>query len=100
MQWADQVKPDSIDLYVYKGADGSFTLYEDENVNYNYEKGAYAMIEFTYDDESGILSIGERKGEYPGMIQERIFNVIQVSPAGKSSPMVVRYEGKSVNVQL
>ena len=100
MQWSDQVKPDSIDLYVYKGADGSFTLYEDENVNYNYEKGAYAMIEFTYDDESGILSIGERRGEYPGMIQERTFNVIQVSPAGKSSPMVVRYEGKSVNVQL
>ena len=100
MQWSDEKPADVIDLYVYQGADGSFTLYEDENVNYNYEKGAYAMIDFCYDEASKTLKIGERQGEFPGMLKERTFNVILVSKAGKGDAQSVRYTGEAVEVSL
>ena len=100
MQWSDEKPAEVIDLYVYKGADGEFTLYEDENVNYNYEKGAYAMIDFGYDDSEGILTIGERRGEFPGMFQERVFNVIPVSKNGKGKAVAVRYDGSELSIRL
>ncbi len=100
MQWSDEKPADVIDLYVYQGADGSFTLYEDENVNYNYEKGAYAMIDFTYDDSMRLLSIGECKGEFPGRLEERTFNVIPVSKDGIGKARTVKYNGLAMKVVL
>ena len=100
IQWTDQKPADVIDLYVYEGANGSFTLYEDENVNYNYEKGLYSTIEFTYDDILRTLTISERKGEFPGMLKERVFNVIPVWKKGRSRPVEVKYDGQQVRVNL
>ena len=100
MQWSDEKPADVIDLYVYQGADGSFTFYEDENVNYNYEKGAYAMIDFTYDDSMRLLSIGEYKGEFPGRLEERTFNVIPVSKDGIGKARTVKYNGLATKVTL
>ena len=100
MQWSDEKPADVIDLYVYQGADGSFTLYEDENVNYNYEKGAYAMIDFSYDDKMKLLTIEERKGEFPGMLDERTFNIIPVSKTGMGKVRTVTYNGISMKVVL
>ena len=100
MQWSDEKPADVIDLYVYQGADGSFTLYEDENVNYNYEMGAYAMIDFTYDDSMRLLSIGEYKGEFPGRLEERTFNVIPVSKDGIGKARTVKYNGLAMKVVL
>ena len=100
IRWSDERHADVIDLYVYAGADGSFTLYEDENINYNYEKGLYSMIDFTYDDQTGSLKIGERRGEFPGMLNERVLNVIKVSPKGTARPHKVVYDGKEMNITL
>lgn len=100
MQWSDEKPADVIDLYVYEGADGEFTLYEDENVNYNYEKGLCSMIDFTYDVQSGALKIGERRGEFPGMLKERVFNVIPVSKNGVGKVQTVHYDGSAVVVVL
>ena len=100
MQWSDQKPADVIDLYVYQGADGKFTLYEDENVNYNYENGAYAMIDFAYSESEQKLNIGARRGAYPGMLTERIFNVIKISKAGTSQPLEIKYNGEPVEVSL
>ncbi len=104
MQYSDERPADVIDLYVYAGQDGTFTLYEDEGTNYNYEKGQYAMIPFAYDDKAGTLVIGDREGEFPGMLKERTFNVIRVS-ADKAQPsglaargVVVKYNGKAQTV--
>jgi len=72
-------KPDApLTLYVYGEADGEFTLYEDEGLNYNYEKGAFSKISFHYDHKALSLEIGEREGSYEGMPTERIFNVVLV----------------------
>ena len=100
IQWTDQKQADVIDLYVYQGADTSFTLYEDENVNYNYEKGAYSKIAFSYDDRMKLLSIEEREGEFPGMLEERTFNIIPVSKNGVGKIQTVKYNGLSMNVVL
>ena len=67
-------------LYVYAGKNGTFSLYEDENVNYNYEKGAYSSIEFEYNDQNKTLSINDRKGSFNGMAKERNFQIILVEP--------------------
>ena len=100
IQWSDEKAADVIDLYVYRGADASFTLYEDENVNYNYEKGLYAMIDFRYDETSGTLTIGARRGEFPGMLKERTFNVIPVTKNGKGSVQTVKYDGSEIVLSL
>ena len=106
MQWSAEKPADLIDLYVYAGSDGKFTLYEDEDVNYNYEKGAYATIEFSYDNATKTLTIGERKGDYPGMLKERKFNVVLVSaenPVGYSRDnrgVEVAYDGKACQIKL
>ena len=100
IQWTDQKQADVIDLYVYQGADASFTLYEDENINYNYEKGAYATIQFDYDEAAKTLKIAGRKGEFPGMLKERVFNVIPVSKDGKGKAHVVKYDGTAAVVAL
>jgi alpha-D-xyloside xylohydrolase len=71
---------DPIELRVYTGADGNFTLYEDEGNNYSYEKGVYATIPITWNEASQNLSIGSRNGTFPGMLQNRKFRVVWVSP--------------------
>ncbi len=106
MQWSSEKPAEEITLYVYGGRNGAFTLYEDEGVNYNYEKGYYSMIPFTYDEATRTLTIGDRTGSFDGMLEERTFNVVYV---GKDTPRAfnlqtrgvkVRYAGKAVDVNL
>jgi alpha-D-xyloside xylohydrolase len=78
LQYSTEKPADPIELRVYPGANGSFTLYEDENDNYNYEKGIYATIDFEWNDKEKTLIISDRKGEFPGMLKERTFNVVTV----------------------
>ncbi|MDR3693875.1 TIM-barrel domain-containing protein [Mucilaginibacter sp.] len=78
-QYTSEKSLKNIELRIYPGADGTFTLYEDENDNYNYEKGVYSTIEFKWNDKTKTLTIDSRKRSYPGMIKNRTFNVILVS---------------------
>jgi alpha-D-xyloside xylohydrolase len=78
LQYATEKPADPIELRIYPGADGEFTLYEDENDNYNYEKGQNALIQFTWNDAKRTLTISDRKGEFPGMLKERSFNIVLV----------------------
>jgi alpha-D-xyloside xylohydrolase len=78
IQYTTEKPADPIELRVYPGANGSFTLYEDENDNYNYEKGVYSTIGFNWDDARRQLRIDARKGSFPGMLQARTFHVVVV----------------------
>ncbi len=106
IQYAAEKKWDNLELRVYPGADGKFTLYEDELDNYNYEKGAFSTITFAWDDAKKALTIGERQGSFAGMLKERKFNIVWVSqyngaglgPVEKPDEVVV-YNGKKVVVQ-
>jgi alpha-D-xyloside xylohydrolase len=78
-EWSDQKPADPIELRVYPGADGDFTLYEDEGDTYNYERGVYATIPLHWDDAKRSLTIGARQGKFPGMLEQRAFRVVFVS---------------------
>jgi len=107
VQYATEKKWDNLEIRVYPGADGEFTLYEDENDNYDYEKGAYSTITFKWDNEKKTLTINDRQGSFPGMLTERKFNIVKVA-AGTGTGMdavttydkVVTYNGKKVVVNL
>lgn len=101
VEYATQKPSDSLELRVYPGADGSFILYEDENDNYNYEKGIFATITFQWDDAKKSLTIDDRKGTYPGMLEKRMVKIVLVSDghgtgveSANSFDKVVEYYGK------
>ena len=97
MQYAQEKKWDNLDLVVYPGADAEFTLYEDEGDNYNYEKGMYSTITMKWNERARTLTIGDVKGEYPGMLKNRIFNV---RLAGSKDVQKVEYSGKAVSQKM
>jgi alpha-D-xyloside xylohydrolase len=104
-EWSTEKAADPIELRIYRGANGDFTLYEDENDNYDYEKGVYATIPFHWDDAGRTLTIGDRKGQFPGMLESRVFRLVfvsenhgvGVSPADEPDK-VVQYAGKQTTV--
>jgi alpha-D-xyloside xylohydrolase len=78
LEYVAQKPADPLEIRVYAGADGDFNLYEDEGDTYNYEKGAYAVIPMHWNDTAKTLTIGERKGTFPGMLEKRTFHVVFV----------------------
>ena len=107
VQYTSEKKWDNLEIRVYPGADADFTLYEDEGDNYNYEKGAFSQIRFHWDDAARTLTIGERKGDYKGMLKKRNFRILVVnrqSPSGDKEPpqfsRSVRYNGKAQTIKL
>ena len=97
MQYAQEKKWDNLDIVVYPGANGTFTLYEDEGDNYNYEKGAYTTIKITWDERSRTITFGEQKGHFPGMLTNRKFNIRM---AGNKTVKTVNYDGQETTVTI
>jgi alpha-D-xyloside xylohydrolase len=107
VQYATEKKWDALEIRVYPGANGEFTLYEDENDNYDYEKGMYSTITFTWDDAKRVLTINDRNGSFPGMVNERKFCIVGVTKNNgigmepvKEYDEVITYSGKKVMVKL
>lgn len=106
VQYSTEKDWDNLEIRIYPGADGTFTLYEDENDNYNYEKGAYSTITFRWDDATRRLTIQEREGSFAGMLKKRNFKVVLVNPKSGTGdkPMkggkTVSYTGRKVSVGL
>ena len=96
MQYVGEKAWDHLEIRIYPGADGSFTLYEDEGDNYNYEKGVYATIPFSWNDKTSSLTVGSRQGSYPGMLVSRQFTF--VLPDGTSKN--VSYNGESLTIKF
>jgi alpha-D-xyloside xylohydrolase len=109
LQYSTEKPEDPIELRVYAGANGSFTLYEDENDTYDYEKGAYATIPLVWDDAARTLTIGARTGKFPGMLETRTFRIVFVveghgtgigAPGDSDQPdKIVTYSGAQIVVR-
>ena len=107
VQYATEKKWDNLEIRIYPGADGEFTLYEDEGDNYNYENGAFSQIRFRWNDATRTLTIDDRKGEYKGMLKKRNFRILVVdrqSPSGdkaaKDVDRNIRYNGKAQSISF
>jgi len=106
LQYATEKPANPIELRIYRGADGEFTIYEDENDNYNYEKGVYATIPIKWDEAKQTLTIGERSGTFPGMLEKRTFQIvwvktghgIGVEPTIKPDK-IIKYSGRKISVK-
>ncbi len=107
VQYSTEKKWNNLEIRIYPGANGEFVLYEDENDNYNYEKGIYSTIKFVWDDATRTLHINNRDGEFPGMLKSRKFNIVVVEKENGIGPtqsvkftQTVSYNGKSKSVKL
>ena len=107
VEYATQKTNKVIELRIYPGADGRFTFYEDENDNYNYEKGQYSTFTLTWKHKQKELNISNTKGNFPGMLKGRVLNIVMVNGKHGSGPSAVdsfdntvKYEGKALVVKL
>lgn len=92
-------------LFVYAGKNGNFSLYEDEGTNYNYEKGKYSLISISYNDKTKTLTVGERKGDFNGMLKNRTIKIVYITKqkAGgmeRSPDKKINYSGKRIVLTL
>lgn len=107
VQYSTEKKWDNLEIRIYPGANGKFVLYEDENDNYNYEKGVYSTITFNWDDAKKTLTVSDRNGSFPGMLNERKFNLVLVGAnkgVGENISVQpdkqITYTGKKLAVKL
>jgi alpha-D-xyloside xylohydrolase len=107
LQYTDEKPADTVTLYVYTGRDASFNLYEDSGTTYEYEKGQYTTIPITWTEATGTLTIGDRKGNFPGMLSNRVFRVVRLSKSGAKSLNLdsigdreLPYKGSKLSVKL
>ena len=103
-QYTSEKPMDTLEIRIYTGAAGRFDLYNDEGNNYNYEKGKYTIIRFSWNEQQQVLTIGKRQGGFIGAVKKCIMNIvwvdesngqgIQMSP--KSKPVI--YTGEQITV--
>ncbi|MCC8407778.1 glycoside hydrolase family 31 protein [Mucilaginibacter sp. UR6-1] len=98
-QYTQQVKNPVITLRIYPGADADFNLYEDDGESYHYEKGAYSVIPIHWDDRNGTLTLGKRKGSFPGMAGNRLFKIEFIS-TGAENALRKQYAGNAMKLLL
>jgi alpha-D-xyloside xylohydrolase len=105
IQYSSEKPADPLEVRIYAGTDGDFTLYEDDGATYDYEKGAYATIPMHWDEAQGTLSIGDRQGGFPGMLERRTFSIVWVGEGhgigvdpSRTIDKAVQYDGKAITV--
>jgi len=107
LQYTSEKPADPITLYIYTGADGAFTLYEDQGTTNDYEKAAFSEIPLQWTEASQTLTIGDRKGSFTGMLASRTFQIVRIA-AGKTvgypftaaADKTVTYTGAAMAVTL
>lgn len=98
VQYSSEKPWDSLEIRIFAGPRGSFTLYEDEGDGYGYEQGEYTTIDFTL--RGNVLEISDRNGSFDGMTGDREFRIVYVRKDGKVSEKTVEYDGSAVKVRL
>ncbi len=106
-EYADEKPNGPIELRIYPGANGSFTLYNDEGDNYDYEHGAHATTTVTYSDADHTVTFAARQGTYPNMPRETTFHIVLARPAhgtGEATTAApdktITYTGSAMTVKI
>jgi len=105
VQHTEELPSDTIELRVYPGADGDFTIYDDDGLSYAYEQGQFSLITVHWNDENKTIRIGTREGSFPGMQKEMLFKIVCVRPGHgighdptAAPEKELRYKGKAIEV--
>ena len=106
-EYADEKPNGPIELRIFPGADGAFTLYNDEGDNYNYEKGSHATTALTWSDANRTLTLSARKGTYANMPQQTTFHIVLARPGHgtgeattDTADKTITYTGSAMTVRL
>ncbi len=106
VQYADAVSDTLKEIRIYAGDDATFVYYEDENDNYNYEKGNYNTIKFVWNEKEKTLTIGESTGHYPGFVKKKNFKIVLITPAispggnAGTESRYCRYNGETMKIRF
>ncbi len=107
VQYATENPEAPYEIRIYPGADAKFTIYEDDNETYNYEKGQRATYDLVWNDAAKTLTVGARQGSFPGMVATRKLNVVLAAPGKnvgfaetRAEAKTVEYTGRTVKVKL
>ena len=100
MQYSSEKSNETMTVKVYSGQNGFFELYEDEGDNYNYEKGNYSLIPFTWNEKNKTLKIGIRQGTFEGMTEKRTFNISVIGLNGKTINRSILYDGRAIKSEF
>ena len=102
VQYATEKNWDNLEIRIYEGADGTFKLYEDENDNYNYEKGVFTNITFNWNDKSKTLTLNDREGDFPGMLAKRTFKIVIIKSGASAAAIAkeIAYTGRKVSLKF
>jgi alpha-D-xyloside xylohydrolase len=107
LEYTSQKVADTITLRIYTGSNAEFNLYEDEDVNYNYEKGLFTNIPIIYTESKKQLTLAARSGGFPGMLMNRVFKIVKITKDkpmaldnASGSPIMIHYSGSPVIIDL
>jgi alpha-D-xyloside xylohydrolase len=107
IEYAAQDPGGPIELRIYRGADGQFDLYEDAGDSYDYEKGQHSVIPICWNESASVLTIGDREGSFPEMVQKRTFRIVVVGSGHgiggevtSDADKKITYEGTEIKVSL
>jgi alpha-D-xyloside xylohydrolase len=107
IEYASEKPAGPIELRIYKGADGTFDLYQDAGDSYDYEQGQHSVIPIRWNESTGVLTIGGREGSFPGMVAKCSFRIVVVGrghgvggEVTKDADKEVSYEGAEIKIAL
>jgi hypothetical protein len=84
-------------LWVHPGADGAFSLYEDDGKTFNYRAHEFMRVNIAWDDRQRRLSMRLANGSKMLAPMKRNF---QVRVAGETATREVVFEGRSLTLKL
>jgi alpha-glucosidase/alpha-D-xyloside xylohydrolase len=96
-QYTEEKSDAPVTLVVHPGADGAFSLYEDDGKSFNYRQGEFMRVNIAWNDRQRRLTMRLAQGAKMMAPQKRNF-VIEI--AGESARREVIFDGRPVDVRL
>src|SRR5438093_8991655 len=92
-QYTDETVDSPLSLVVYPGADGAFTLYEDDGKTFDYRRGAWMRVEMKWNDAARRLTLRLAPGS---RMLPPAGRAIDVRVAGETATRTVVFTGRPV----
>ena len=96
-QYADEPTDAPLTLTVYRGANGSASLYDDDGRSFDYRRGQFARIDVRWDDNARRIRLSLADGSRMLPTTPR---AIVIAMAGEKKRQQVKFDGKPIEVRL